>query len=96
MAHALDTVSRNVQQIVALINDILFLQELDLVLPKFQAVNMGEVASNVLEKYKPQATKRSVHLSVKEDRKLPPVSGDTKSLERALMALVDNAKKIQS
>ena len=93
LAHALDTVSRNVQQIVTLVNDILFLQEMDLVLPDFQAVDMGEVASTVLERYKSQAAARGIHLSLTEDRDLPPVSGDVKSLERALTALVDNAIK---
>ena len=93
LAHALDTVSRNVQQIVTLVNDILFLQEMDLVLPDFQAVDMGEVASTVLERYKSQAVARGIHLSLTEDRDLPPVSGDVKSLERALTALVDNAIK---
>jgi signal transduction histidine kinase len=93
LAHALDTVSRNIHQIVTLVNDILFLQEMDLVLPEFQAVHMGEVASTVLERYKSQAATQGVHLSLTEDRDLPPVSGDTKSLERALTALVDNAIK---
>jgi signal transduction histidine kinase len=93
LAHALDTVSRNVQQIVTLVNDILFLQEMDLVLPDFQAVDMGEVASTVLERYKSQAAERGIHLSLTENRDLPPVSGDVKSLERALTALVDNAIK---
>ncbi len=90
---AVDTVTRNVQQIAALVNDIFFLQELDLVLPEFQAVEMGEIASTVLEQYKPQAVNGGVHLSLSEDRDLPPISGDFKSLERALMALVDNAIK---
>jgi signal transduction histidine kinase len=90
---AVDTVTRNVQKIATLVNDIFFLQELDLVLPDFQAVEMGEVASNVLEQYKTEAVKRGVHLSLTEDRNLPAVSGDPKSLERALMALVDNAIK---
>jgi signal transduction histidine kinase len=93
LAHALDTVSRNVHQIVTLVNDILFLQEMDLVLPDFLAVDMGEVASTVLERYKSQAAMRGIHLSLTEDRHLPPVLGDTKSLERALTALVDNAIK---
>ncbi len=93
LTHALDTVSRNVQQIVTLVNDILFLQEMDLVLPEFQAVHMGEVASTVLERYKSQAATQGAHLSLTEDHELPPVSGDTKSLERALTALVDNAIK---
>jgi len=93
LAHALDTVSRNVHQIVTLVNDILFLQEMDLVLPEFQAVHMGEVASAVLERYKSQAAPRGIRLSLTEDHGLPPVSGDVKSLERALTALVDNAIK---
>ena len=93
LTQALDKVSRNVQQIVTLVNDILFLQEMDLVLPDFQPVDMGEVASTVLERYKTQAAARGIHLSLTEDRGLPPVSGDAKSLERALTALVDNAIK---
>lgn len=93
LEHAIETVARNVQQIVTLINDILFLQELDLLLPEFTAVDMGEIASNVLERYKAPAAARKVHLSLKEERHLPPVCGDPKSLERALMALVDNAIK---
>jgi signal transduction histidine kinase len=93
LTQALDTVSRNVHQIVTLVNDILFLQEMDLVLPDFKAVDMGEVASIVLERYKTQAAARGIHLSLTEDRELPPVSGDSRSLERALTALVDNAIK---
>jgi signal transduction histidine kinase len=93
LTQALDTVSRNVHQIVTLVNDILFLQEMDLVLPDFQAVDMGEVASTVLERYKTQAAAHGIHLSLTEDRLLPPVSGDARSLERALTALVDNAIK---
>ncbi len=93
LEQAIATVGRNVQQIVSLVNDILFLQELDLVLPEFTAVDMGEIASNVLEQYKAQAAAHKVHLSLNEERHLPPVSGDPKSLERALMALVDNAIK---
>ena len=93
LTQALDTVSRNVHQIVTLVNDILFLQEMDLVLPDFLAVDMGEVASTVLERYKSQAAARGIHLSLTEDRNLPPVLGDAKSLERALTALVDNAIK---
>ena len=54
---------------------------------------MGEVASVVLEKSKTEAENAGIKLSMKEGRNLPLVSGDAKSLERALMALVDNAIK---
>ena len=89
----IDTVARNVQHIVALVNDILFLQELELVLPDFQAVDINEVAYTVIGKYAASAKEHGVSLRLTPSPNLPPVSGDPKSLERALMALVDNAIK---
>jgi signal transduction histidine kinase len=89
----IDMVARNVQQIVTLVNDILFLQEMELVLPEFQAVDMNEVAYTVIGKYAASAQEHGVTLRLIPSPNLPPVSGDPKSLERALMALVDNAIK---
>jgi signal transduction histidine kinase len=91
----IETVARNVQQIVTLVNDILFLQEMDLVLPEFQAVNMNEIARLVIDKYAETAKEHGVNLRRPQTTSLnlPPVVGDPKSLERALMALVDNAIK---
>jgi len=88
-----DAVVRNVQRITTLVNDILFLQEMDLVLPEFQAVDMNGVAQHVVGKYAEVATKLNVNLRLIPTPSLSPVSGDSKSLERALMALVDNALK---
>lgn len=93
LATGIDAVARNVQQIVSLVNDILFLQEMELVLPEFQAVDLNEVANVVTEKYKTKAVERDVNLRLFPSPSLPRVSGDSKSLERALMALVDNAIK---
>jgi signal transduction histidine kinase len=89
----IDTVARNVQQIATLVNDILFLQEMDLVLPEFQAVDINEIAKSVTEKYTEKAADRGVKLRFSPRPTLPAASGDLKSLERALMALVDNAIK---
>lgn len=89
----IETVARNVQQISALVNDILFLQEMDLVLPDFQAVDMNNVARQVVDHYNERAAQRNVKLRLMTSPGLPPVSGDAKSLERALIALVDNAIK---
>jgi signal transduction histidine kinase len=93
LANGIETVSRNVQQIVTLVNDILFLQEMDLVLPEFQAVDMNEVADVVTQKYAATAQERRVNLRFVPSPNLPSVWGDSKSIERALMALVDNAIK---
>ncbi len=89
----IETISRNVSQIVTLVNDILFLQEMDLVLPDFQEVNLNQVAQTVGEHYQEKAAQGNVTLRFTPDPSLPHVSGDPKSLERALMSLVDNAIK---
>ena len=89
----IETVTRNVHQIVSLVNDLLFLQEMDLVLPDFQAVDMQEIARTVVESYASKAREGGVNLRLIQSSDLPPVSGDPKSLERVLMALVDNAIK---
>jgi signal transduction histidine kinase len=93
LAAGIDTVARNVQQIVTLVNDILFLQEMDLVLPEFQKVDMNEIAQAVVRRYGALAREHGVSLRFSPDPGAPAVSGDPKSLERALMALVDNAIK---
>ena len=93
LKNGIDTVARNVQQIATLVNDILFLQEMELVLPEFQPVDMNEIARQVIERYVVKARERHVTLRLAPNPSLPPASGDSKSLERALMALVDNAIK---
>jgi signal transduction histidine kinase len=90
---AIATVSKHIQQIVSLVNDILFMQEMDLVLPEFKRVNLQDIVARVLEEYQSKARARSVQFRVITDPDLPDISGDYKSLERALSALVDNAIK---
>jgi signal transduction histidine kinase len=96
LAQAIDTVTRNVQQITTLVNDILFFQEMELILAKFQPVNMADLARDVAAAYQEKARERKVDLRVKPELFLSPVSGDAKSLERALTALVDNAIKFSN
>ncbi|MCX7756426.1 MAG: ATP-binding protein [Anaerolineales bacterium] len=89
----LQAVARNIAQITALVNDILFLQEMDLILPKFQPVRIQEIVQNVVEAFQEKAAAHLVTLQVESEPDLPAVSGDPKTLERALSALVDNAIK---
>jgi signal transduction histidine kinase len=89
----IEIVSRNVDQIVNLTNDILFLQEMDLVLPDFQPVDMEQVVASVLDKYDAKAKARNISLKTKGNTKVKEVHGDQPSLERAVTALIDNAIK---
>ncbi len=93
LATSMETITRNVDQIVMLTNDILFLQEMDMVLPEFQSLNMVEVVDKVINKYKDKAQTRQITLTKKGESNISNVQGDAKSLERALTALVDNAVK---
>jgi len=93
MGSAVETVARNIQQITTLVNDIMFLQEMDLILPRFQAVELVPIAQEITEKYQDKAAANLLTLHVDAPPNLPKVSGDPKSLERALTALVDNAIK---
>ncbi|MCX7976745.1 MAG: ATP-binding protein [Bellilinea sp.] len=93
LQQALDTVGRNLQEITALINDILFLQEMELILPEFQPTDLSPVVLEVIENYRPTAQRQGIELQVN----LPPdavqIRGDAKSLSRALAAVLDNAIK---
>ena len=88
-----ETVTRNVDQIVTLTNDILFLQEIELVLPEFQSVNIVSVAEEVVNAYQERAAAKKVTLKARGNPKLSAVQGDRHSLEKAITALVDNAIK---
>jgi signal transduction histidine kinase len=92
----IETITRNVDQIVTLTNDILFLQEIELVLPEFQSVNMVNIVDEVVSAYRDKARARQITLNIKCDQNISAVHGDKHSLERAVTALVDNAIKFSA
>jgi signal transduction histidine kinase len=92
-ADAMELVTRNVQQIAGLVNDILFVQEMDLILEQFEPVNLVELARQVANHQAGKIEARKINLRVKPDMFLPPVMGDRQNLERAFTALLDNAIK---
>ncbi len=90
---ALDTVANNIQDIISLTNDILFLQEMDLILTDVQPVDMGALVTMAVEQQRGRAEHHQVHLQLKVAADLPKAAGDRGSLERALTAILDNAIK---
>ena len=90
---ALGTVRRNVSQIISLVNDILFLQEVELVLPEMHPTDMGEVVSNAMEKARGKAARSNIRLLLDIAPDAPLVSGHSRSLQRAIEHLLDNAIK---
>jgi signal transduction histidine kinase len=93
LTNAMDAISRNVQDIISLTNDILFLQEMDLILPGFESTDVGAITAKLVEQMHPRAVHNSVNLKLELASGLPPVNGDAKSLGRAISAVLDNAIK---
>ena len=92
----INTIARNVDQITTIANDLLFLQEIELVLPEFQSVNIVEVANIVIKKYENKAQARNITVKIKGEKDISNIRGDVQSLERAVTALVDNAIKFSA
>lgn len=92
----IEIVSRNVDQIVNLTNDLLFLQEQELVLRDFQPVDLTALVDKVIEKYRDKAKQRRISVKVRGNTKVPAVQGDEPSLERAITGILDNAIKFSA
>ena len=90
---AIETVSKNVDQIVNLTNDLLFLQEQELVLRDFQPIDLAAIVNNVAAKYQDKAKARGITIKIRGNSNLTSVQGDEASLVRAITCLVDNAIK---
>jgi signal transduction histidine kinase len=90
---ALDKVSRNVDQIVSLTNDILFLQEMDLILAEFEPLKIGELVLDLVSEEQEHAEQIGVDIQVGVAPNLPEVLGDIKSMRRAFSAVINNAIK---
>lgn len=92
----IEIVSRNVDQIVNLTNDLLFLQEQELVLRDFQPVDLTALVEKVVENYREKAKQRRISVKIRGNAKLPAVQGDEPSLERAITGILDNAIKFSA
>jgi signal transduction histidine kinase len=90
---ALDTVVRNLQEITSLTNDILFLQEMDLILPEFQPTDIGAVVASAVDQLRGRAERNRVGLRLNIVSNLPGILAESKSLGRAMTAILDNAIK---
>ncbi len=90
---ALDSISSNLQRIIGLTNDILFLQEMDLIFSEFEEIDLEDLFQTLLREYQEQASEMGVTLELVVDSQPSVLLGDLKSIDRAFRALVDNAIK---
>jgi signal transduction histidine kinase len=90
---AIDVIWRNMQEITSLTNDILFLQEMDLIMPEFHPMDVVAVVKAAIDQEHLLAQRVGVKIRFEAASDLPTIAGDAKSLQRALGAILDNAIK---
>jgi signal transduction histidine kinase len=89
----LETIANNLQQITILVNDILFIQEMDLILSDFRPLNLGIIATSAVKQQEKHANSSHIDIQLLIPPEPPIVQGDERSLERAVIATLDNAIK---
>jgi len=90
---AVATVQRSLEEIIALSNDILFLEEVDLILPNFEPTDVTAVVYSSLEGLHAHAERAEIEIEVEADPDLPKISAAPRVLQRAIDAIVANAIK---
>jgi signal transduction histidine kinase len=89
----LEKVSNNLETVIHLVNDILFLQELEMITPEFELLSIEQVVLGTVHKRIEQAVQAGLTIDTRIESKLPHVMGDAGSLSRAVGQLLDNAIK---
>jgi signal transduction histidine kinase len=90
---AVQAIVDNTDAIVRLINNILFLQELELIDPAYEPVDVPTLINAILTMVRPHAARLGLIFQLDLPSDLPAVSADLDGLTQALGALVDNAVK---
>lgn len=93
LERALDTLTRNFDVIVRLVNNILFLQEIELVVPQMELLNLESIVRGIVEPQVARAREASLRIVTEIEAGLPRLRGDEDSLTQAIGALLDNAIK---
>lgn len=93
LPEALGRMSGNLDTITTLVNDILFVYEMEEIVPAFEAVDVGQVLNRVVQDAEAQAEKTKVILTLDIAPDLPHIQANAQNLSRAFRALVDNAIK---
>ncbi len=90
---AVAAIVNNTDAIVRLINNILFLQEMELIEPAFEPVDVPTLINAILTTVRSHAASQALTFRLDLPSDLPLVSADLDGLTQAIGALIDNAVK---
>lgn len=77
----------NVQAIISTLNEILFLHEIDMILPNFEVVNLNKLLSNIAAQNRVKARKNQIKVQIDTSTEVLFTMGDPNSIESALNIL---------
>ena len=90
---AVEALTRNFDRIVELVNNILILEEIELVVPQMELINLETVVRGIVEQQAPRAQESGLRVLTEIEAGLPRLRGDESTLSQAFGALLDNAIK---
>ncbi|MCX5803527.1 MAG: ATP-binding protein [Proteobacteria bacterium] len=93
--HYLDIIRRNTDRLINIINDLLFLSELEEKSTKLERVevDLKIIVENITKIFEQRLKEKSLFLNLDVDSNLPPVKADPFKLEQMFINLIDNAVK---
>lgn len=91
--NALNVVVKNTEALVNLINNLLFLQEVELIPPALEPVRLIDIVQPIVEALEPRAADSGLRFEVDLPPDLPELRADRGGLTQAIGALLDNAVK---
>lgn len=89
----IEKVTNGLERIVSLVNDLLFVQEMDLLEPVMYPVNLKDILSSIVEEAAERAAASNLTIVGHLPSGLLEVEADPDGLRRSLQALLDNAIK---
>jgi len=90
---ALETVTRNVEKMVGLINNLLVLYEMHLTSPKYSDVSLETIVQEAIREARTMADARIIPIEFVQQDELPMLRGDRNGLLLAIRSLIENALK---
>lgn len=93
---ALDAITRNVERLAAMTNNMLVLYEMQLSSPEFTELILSDLVVNAVRKIHETPEYASANISAEISATLPRLQGDKTGLTLALHALLENAVKFSA
>jgi len=92
-AECLNVIAENTEIVIRRVNDILFLQESNVILPVRVPLSLRDVVIQIVDAMRERAQEAGIEFVLDIPPDLPPILGDAEALKLLFLHLLDNAIK---